>query len=108
MNVFPFLQLFLSESCIIFWQGVKWDIEVVRLRRAGYKLEAALEQFALDVKGKIVLDAGLSTGGFTDCLLQNGVAQVYGVDVGYGQVKPLSIFHQHFSSHTTWDVSFIW
>lgn len=54
--------------------------------RAGYKLEGALEQFAHDVKGKIVLDAGLSTGGFSDCLLQNGAIRIYGVDVGYGQV----------------------
>eukprot|EP00249_Psilotum_nudum_P007310 c20467_g1_i2 orf=403-1437(-) len=54
--------------------------------RAGYKLEAALEHFACDVNGKVVLDAGLSTGGFTDCLLQRGAAHVYGVDVGYGQV----------------------
>jgi len=54
--------------------------------RAGYKLEAALEQFACDVEGKVALDAGLSTGGFSDCLLQNGVKHIYGVDVGYGQV----------------------
>jgi 23S rRNA (cytidine1920-2'-O)/16S rRNA (cytidine1409-2'-O)-methyltransferase len=43
--------------------------------RAGLKLEKALEAFALDVKGSIVLDAGLSTGGFTDCLLQHGAAK---------------------------------
>lgn len=54
--------------------------------RAGYKLEAALEKFCHDVNGKVVLDAGLSTGGFSDCLLQNGAARIYGVDVGYGQV----------------------
>lgn len=54
--------------------------------RAGYKLEAAIEHFACDVKDKVALDAGLSTGGFTDCLLQQGAAFVYGVDVGYGQV----------------------
>lgn len=54
--------------------------------RAGLKLEKALQHFALDVTGMIVLDAGLSTGGFTDCLLQHGARQVYGVDVGYGQV----------------------
>jgi len=54
--------------------------------RAGYKMEAALQQFAHDVTGKVVLDAGLSTGGFTDCLLQNGASRIYGVDVGYGQV----------------------
>ena len=54
--------------------------------RAGFKLEKALDHFALDVTGKVVLDAGLSTGGFTDCLLQRGAKKIYGVDVGYGQV----------------------
>lgn len=54
--------------------------------RAGHKLEAALEHFNVCVEGKVVLDAGLSTGGFSDCLLQNGAKQVFGVDVGYGQV----------------------
>jgi len=54
--------------------------------RAGYKLERALQEFDVDVRDKIILDAGLSTGGFTDCLLQNGAKRVYGVDVGYGQV----------------------
>uniref|UniRef100_A0A803MFQ2 Ribosomal RNA methyltransferase FtsJ domain-containing protein n=1 Tax=Chenopodium quinoa TaxID=63459 RepID=A0A803MFQ2_CHEQI len=54
--------------------------------RAGYKLEAAIEQLEVDVTGKVALDSGLSTGGFTDCLLQHGAAYVYGVDVGYGQV----------------------
>ncbi|XP_038989576.1 hemolysin A isoform X2 [Phoenix dactylifera] len=56
--------------------------------RAGYKLEAAIEQFGVDVVGKVALDSGLSTGGFTDCLLQHGASYVYGVDVGYGQVMP--------------------
>ncbi|GLT77737.1 hypothetical protein SLA2020_492970 [Shorea laevis] len=54
--------------------------------RAGYKLEAAIEQLGVDVAGKVALDSGLSTGGFTDCLLQYGASLVYGVDVGYGQV----------------------
>ncbi|KAA8550516.1 hypothetical protein F0562_002200 [Nyssa sinensis] len=54
--------------------------------RAGYKLEAAIEQLGVDVVGKVALDSGLSTGGFTDCLLQYGASFVYGVDVGYGQV----------------------
>ncbi|XP_065623250.1 uncharacterized protein LOC111999438 isoform X1 [Quercus suber] len=54
--------------------------------RAGYKLEAAIEQLGISVAGKIALDSGLSTGGFTDCLLQYGASFVYGVDVGYGQV----------------------
>jgi len=54
--------------------------------RAGLKLEKALDHFDIDVNNLIVLDAGLSTGGFTDCLLQRGAQKVYGVDVGYGQV----------------------
>ncbi|MFA6065686.1 MAG: TlyA family RNA methyltransferase [Candidatus Babeliaceae bacterium] len=54
--------------------------------RAGFKLEKALEYFNIDVNGLVILDAGLSTGGFSDCLLQKGAARVYGVDVGHGQV----------------------
>ena len=54
--------------------------------RAGFKLEAALAHFGVDVTGMVALDAGLSTGGFSDCLLQNGAKKVYGVDVGHGQV----------------------
>lgn len=54
--------------------------------RAGLKLEKALEHFNIKPEGLIALDAGISTGGFTDCLLKNGVTKVYGVDVGYGQV----------------------
>ena len=54
--------------------------------RAGFKLEAALEHFKMDVAGLVAMDAGISTGGFTDCLLQHGIKRVYGVDVGYGQV----------------------
>ncbi|XP_077225522.1 bacterial hemolysin-like protein isoform X3 [Tasmannia lanceolata] len=56
--------------------------------RAGHKLEAAIEQLGVDVSGKVALDSGLSTGGFTDCLLQYGASFVYGIDVGYGQVMP--------------------
>ncbi len=54
--------------------------------RAGFKLEKALDFFDVDVKDLVVLDAGISTGGFTDCLLQRGAKRIYGVDVGYGQV----------------------
>ncbi len=53
--------------------------------RGGEKLQGAFENFQLNVQGKICLDGGISTGGFTDCLLQNGAQRVYGVDVGYGQ-----------------------
>ncbi len=54
--------------------------------RAGYKLERALDHFHVAVDGLVVMDAGLSTGGFSDCLLQRGARKIYGVDVGYGQV----------------------
>lgn len=54
--------------------------------RAGFKLEAALDHFKIDVTNLVALDAGISTGGFTDCLLQRSIAKVYGIDVGYGQV----------------------
>lgn len=54
--------------------------------RGGYKLEKAIEEYNLDLKGKICMDIGASTGGFTDCMLQNGARKVYAVDVGYGQL----------------------
>lgn len=54
--------------------------------RAGFKLEGALDYFKIDVTGLVVIDAGISTGGFTDCLLQRGAKRVYGVDVGFGIV----------------------
>ena len=54
--------------------------------RAGAKLEHALNYFNIDVTELTILDAGISTGGFTDCLLQKGAKKVYGIDVGYGQV----------------------
>jgi 23S rRNA (cytidine1920-2'-O)/16S rRNA (cytidine1409-2'-O)-methyltransferase len=54
--------------------------------RGGEKLDAALGRFAIDVSGRDCLDAGASTGGFTDCLLQHGAARVAAVDVGYGQL----------------------
>ena len=52
--------------------------------RGGEKLDAALEAFALDVRGLVCVDVGASTGGFTDCLLQRGAAKVYAIDVGTG------------------------
>lgn len=54
--------------------------------RGGFKLKKALESFDVEVKDRICLDAGASTGGFTDCLLQNGAKFVYAADVGYGQL----------------------
>lgn len=54
--------------------------------RGGLKLEKALKQFDLDVSGRVCMDVGSSTGGFTDCMLQNGAAKVYAVDVGTNQL----------------------
>ncbi len=53
--------------------------------RGGYKLEKAIEEFGVSLEGKVCLDIGASTGGFTDCMLQNGASKVYAIDVGYGQ-----------------------
>ena len=70
--------------------GVEAKIEVrgntLRyVSRGGLKLEKAMEAFGLDLSGCVCMDIGASTGGFTDCMLQNGAAKVYAVDVGYGQ-----------------------
>ena len=87
----------------VFWQGKRMDKPgasvpadaELELRgqpmryvsRGGLKLEKAMETFQLpDLNGAIAIDAGASTGGFTDCMLQNGATKVYAVDVGYGQL----------------------
>ncbi len=65
------------------------DIEVKSMpfvSRGGYKLAKAVTAFNLNLKDRVCLDAGASTGGFTDCMLQNGAKKVYSVDVGYGQL----------------------
>ena len=54
--------------------------------RGGLKLEKAIESFGIDLSGKICADIGASTGGFTDCMLQNGAAKIFAIDVGYGQL----------------------
>ena len=54
--------------------------------RGGFKLEKALKVFPINPAGKICMDCGASTGGFTDVLLKNGAARVYSIDVGYGQL----------------------
>jgi 23S rRNA (cytidine1920-2'-O)/16S rRNA (cytidine1409-2'-O)-methyltransferase len=71
---------------------IAWDavIEVTQpprfVSRGGEKLSKALAEFGIDVVDRVCLDGGISTGGFTDCLLQAGAQRVYGIDVGYGQV----------------------
>ncbi|MBR1704660.1 MAG: TlyA family RNA methyltransferase, partial [Clostridia bacterium] len=54
--------------------------------RGGFKLEKAMQEFGLTLGGKVCMDIGASTGGFTDCMLQNGAVKVYSIDVGYGQL----------------------
>ncbi|GGL55559.1 TlyA family rRNA (cytidine-2'-O)-methyltransferase [Sporolactobacillus putidus] len=75
--------------------GSKIDVEVSLnvkgdpmpyVGRGGFKLEKALKIFPITVSGKLMLDIGASTGGFTDCALQNGAAKVYALDVGYNQL----------------------
>ena len=56
------------------------------MSRGGEKLDAALDRFGIEVAGRVCLDVGASTGGFTDCLLQRGAARVYALDVGHGQL----------------------
>lgn len=69
------------ESSLYIKQG-KHDF----VSRGGLKLEKAIELFNIDLKGKIAMDVGSSTGGFTDCMLREGASRVYAVDVGYGQL----------------------
>jgi 23S rRNA (cytidine1920-2'-O)/16S rRNA (cytidine1409-2'-O)-methyltransferase len=71
-----------SNECVIRLLGI--DLKYVS--RGGLKLERALEHWDIAVTGEICLDVGASTGGFTDCLLQRGAAQVIAVDTGYGQM----------------------
>ncbi len=70
--------------------GPEAELEILEkmpyVSRGGIKLEGALKYFSLDVREKIAMDVGSSTGGFTDCLLQAGCKKVYAIDVGYGQM----------------------
>jgi 23S rRNA (cytidine1920-2'-O)/16S rRNA (cytidine1409-2'-O)-methyltransferase len=89
-NIQNEVKLVLSKSNYIVKETDKIVVESNRLQkfvsRAGLKLEAALKLLNLSVKDKVILDVGQSTGGFTDCLLQQGAAQVVGIDVGHGQL----------------------
>lgn len=76
--------------------GTTFDSEKVKLEvkghtlkyvsRGGLKLENAMDRFGVQLEGKVCMDVGASTGGFTDCMLQNGAVKVYSVDVGHGQL----------------------
>ena len=66
--------------------GIEVIAKLPYVSRAGLKLAGALDQFGIDPSGRVCLDIGSSTGGFTDCLLQRGAARVYAVDVGAGQL----------------------
>ena len=70
-----------SEDCQIEVRGKTLQY----VSRGGLKLEKAMTHFGITLEGKICMDIGASTGGFTDCMLQNGAQKVYAVDVGYGQ-----------------------
>ncbi len=69
--------------------GMNIEIRGAKLRyvsRGGLKLEKSVEVFPIELSGKVCTDIGASTGGFTDCMLQNGASKVYAIDVGYGQL----------------------
>lgn len=85
----------LVENEVVDKPGTKVEIESeIRLKgnplkyvsRGGLKLEKAIESFDIDLRDKVALDIGASTGGFSDCMLQNGIKKVYAIDVGYGQL----------------------
>lgn len=65
---------------------ISLEVELPYVSRGGVKLEESLRRFAVDPQGKVAADVGASTGGFTDCLLQQGARRVYAIDVGYGQL----------------------
>ena len=69
------------DDCIIEIHGTTLKY----VSRGGLKLEKAMTHFGITLEGKVCMDIGASTGGFTDCMLQNGAVKVYSVDVGYGQ-----------------------
>ena len=71
-----------AEDCIV----RLLDADLKFVSRGGLKLERALDHWKIDVTGKVCMDVGASTGGFTDCLLQHGAARVIAIDTGYGQM----------------------
>lgn len=75
-------QVHAGDAVVVLGDGPRF------VSRGGEKLDAALQGFGVDVQGMRVLDAGASTGGFTDCLLQRGAGHVVALDVGHGQLHP--------------------
>jgi len=76
-----------SGAIIDFTPETKIEIKTMPyVSRGGLKLEGAIKAFGIDLKDRVCLDCGASTGGFTDCMLQNGAKKVYAVDVGYNQL----------------------
>ncbi len=73
-----------SEDTLLVIEGER----LAYVSRAGLKLAAALDTFPIPVAGRTALDVGASTGGFTDCLLQRGIARIVAIDVGHGQMIP--------------------
>jgi 23S rRNA (cytidine1920-2'-O)/16S rRNA (cytidine1409-2'-O)-methyltransferase len=80
---------------------IEVDEPLKYVSRGGFKLEAALARFHIGVQGRVCMDVGTSTGGFTDCLLQHGAARVHAVDTGAGQIAwnlrsdPRIVLHEH-------------
>ena len=78
-----------DKAGTMFKEGVQIEVKGNTLKyvsRGGLKLEKAMSHFDISLEGKICMDVGSSTGGFTDCMLQNGAVKVYAVDVGHGQL----------------------
>ena len=72
-----------------FDEGVQIEVKGLAMKyvsRGGFKLEKAVEQFGVNLEGKTCMDVGSSTGGFTDCMLQNGAVKVFAIDVGTNQL----------------------
>jgi 23S rRNA (cytidine1920-2'-O)/16S rRNA (cytidine1409-2'-O)-methyltransferase len=87
-----------TDAGIAVEQGLKY------VSRGGLKLESALTEFHVEVAGKVCIDVGTSTGGFTDCLLQNGARRVHAVDTGAGQIDwklrndPRVVLHERYNA----------
>ena len=84
-----------GKPCTRPGQGISLEQSIKRIgeeepfvSRGGHKLQKALEVFPISLDGKLCMDIGASTGGFTDCMLQHGAREVYAIDVGYGQLAP--------------------